>query len=103
MGMGIKEHALFKGPLGAGLGTHKHDDLVYDYTLKDAWDYYEHSEWLSGDGDIVHETPGSLLTLFINKTYGETGKTKEIQDWRSILQKYVSYCQNTRKYMLKFR
>lgn len=82
---------------------------MYGYTLKGAWAYREHPEWVSRDGDIVHETPGSVHTLFIDENHGETevlffvwgalefldesGQTVAIEDWRSILQKYVDYCE----------
>jgi quercetin dioxygenase-like cupin family protein len=102
---------LLKGQPGSILGTHRHYDQVYGYTLKGAWGYYEHPEWLSKVGDIVHETPGSVHTLYIDKNHGETevlffvwgaleyldenGKTIHIEDWKSILQKYVDYCEKT--------
>ncbi|UJR19619.1 hypothetical protein I4U23_022753 [Adineta vaga] len=100
---------ILKGPPGAVLGTHRHYDQVYGYTLKGAWGYREHPEWLSHAGDVVHETPGSVHTLFIDNNHGETetlffvwgaleyldeyGQTKEIEDWRSVFQKYIDYCQ----------
>jgi 2,4'-dihydroxyacetophenone dioxygenase len=98
---------LLKGPPGAELGIHRHYDQVYGYTLKGAWGYREHPEWLSKTGDIVHETPGSVHTLYIDKNHGETvvlfyvwgaleyldqeGQTLFIEDWKSIIQKYIDY------------
>ena len=100
---------ILKGPPGSILGTHRHYDQVYGYTLKGAWGYYEHPEWLSKAGDVVHETPGSVHTLFIDQNHGETevlffvwgalefvdenGKTIFIEDWRSIFEKYLHYCE----------
>ena len=91
------------------LGTHRHYDQVYGYTMKGAWGYREHPEWLSRPGDLVHETPGSVHTLYIDENNGdaevlffvwgslefldETGATISIEDWRSVLQKYVDYCE----------
>ncbi|CAF1065695.1 unnamed protein product [Didymodactylos carnosus] len=99
---------LLRGGPGSILGTHRHYDQVYGYTLKGAWGYLEHPEWLSKAGDIVHETPGSVHTLYIHENYGETetlffvwgaleyldesGKTTHIEDWRSILKTYTDYC-----------
>ncbi|CAF0985148.1 unnamed protein product [Adineta steineri] len=100
---------ILKGSPGSVLGTHRHYDQVYGYTLKGAWGYREHPEWLSRAGDTIHETPGSVHTLYIDDHHGETetlffvwgalefldeaGNTIAIEDWRSILQKYVDYCQ----------
>ena len=98
-----------KGGPGSELGIHRHYDQVYGYTLKGAWGYREHPEWLSREGDIVHETPGSVHTLYIDKNHGETevlffvwgaleyldqdGKTLYIDDWRSMSQRYVDFCE----------
>jgi len=98
---------LLKGPAGGELGIHRHYDQVYGYTLKGAWGYREHPEWLSKTGDIVHETPGSVHTLYIDENHGETivlfyiwgaleyldqeGRTLYIEDWKSIIQKYKDY------------
>lgn len=100
---------ILRGPPGSILGTHRHYDQVYGYTLKGAWGYFEHPEWLSKPGDLVHETPGSVHTLFIDKNHGDTevlffvwgslefldddGNTLFIEDWKSVLQKYVNYCE----------
>jgi quercetin dioxygenase-like cupin family protein len=98
---------ILKGGPGSILGIHRHFDQVYGYTLKGAWGYYEHPEWLSKQGDLIHETPGSVHTLYINENHGETevlffvwgaleyldesGNTLYIDDWRSMLQKYIDY------------
>ena len=98
---------LLRGQPGSILGTHRHYDQVYGYTLKGAWGYYEHPEWLSKVGDTVHETPGSVHTLYIDENHGETevlffvwgaleyldenGKTKSIDDWRSMIERYVRF------------
>jgi quercetin dioxygenase-like cupin family protein len=100
---------LLRGSPGSVLGIHRHYDQVYGYTLKGAWGYREHPEWVSKVGDIVHETPGSVHTLYIDENHGETevlffvwgaleyldenGQTIYIDDWRSMLQKYVDYCE----------
>jgi len=100
---------MLKGSPGSVLGTHRHYDQVYGYTLKGAWGYYEHPEWLSRQGDLIHETPGSVHTLYIDENHGETevlffvwgaiefldqsGNTIAIEDWKSMLQKYVDYCE----------
>ncbi|CAF3954445.1 unnamed protein product [Rotaria sp. Silwood1] len=100
---------LLHGGPGSVLGIHRHYDQVYGYTLKGAWGYFEHPEWLSKPGDIVHETPGSVHTLYIHQDYGDTealffvwgaleyldeyGNKIYIEDWQSISQKYVDYCQ----------
>ncbi|CAF1067949.1 unnamed protein product [Rotaria sordida] len=100
---------ILRGAPGSMLGTHRHYDQVYGYTLKGAWGYREHPEWLSKPGDIVHETPGSVHTLYIHEDYGESetlffvwgalefldesGNTIAVEDWRSISQKYVDYCE----------
>jgi 2,4'-dihydroxyacetophenone dioxygenase len=105
---GLWVNLLLGGP-GSELGTHRHYDQVYGYTLKGAWGYHEHPEWLSLVGDVVHETPGSVHTLFIDQNHGETevlffvwgaleyldesGNTLFIEDWKSVLQKYVNYCE----------
>jgi quercetin dioxygenase-like cupin family protein len=100
---------ILKGGPGSELGIHRHYDQVYGYTLKGAWAYREHPEWLSRTGDIVHETPGSVHSLYIDKNHGETevlffvwgaleyldqdGKTLFIEDWRSMGQKYLEFCE----------
>ncbi|CAF1313927.1 unnamed protein product [Rotaria sp. Silwood1] len=100
---------ILKGGPGSMLGIHRHYDQVYGYTFKGAWGYKEHPEWLSRAGDVVHETPGSVHTLYIDDNHGETevlffvwgalefldevGNTIAIEDWRSILEKYVNYCE----------
>lgn len=100
---------ILRGPPGSILGIHRHYDQVYGYTLKGAWGYFEHPEWLSKPGDLIHETPGSVHTLYIDKNHGDTevlffvwgslefldddGNTLFIEDWKSILQKYTNYCE----------
>jgi quercetin dioxygenase-like cupin family protein len=98
---------LLRGGPGSVLGIHRHYDQVYGYTLKGAWGYREHPEWLSKQGDLIHETPGSVHTLYIDENHGETevlffvwgaleyldenGKTLYVEDWRSMLQRYINY------------
>ena len=105
---GLWVNILLASP-GSSLGTHRHYDQVYGFTMKGAWGYFEHPEWLSKQGDLVHETPGSVHTLFIDKNHGdaevlffvwgslefldENGKTIFIEDWKSVLQKYTNYCE----------
>ena len=100
---------ILKGDPGSTLGIHRHYGQVYGYTLKGAWGYREHPEWLSKEGDLVHETPGSVHTLYIDDNHGEmetlffvwgslafldeSGNTVAIEDWRSMLQKYVDHCE----------
>lgn len=100
---------ILRGSPGSILGIHRHYDQVYGYTMKGAWGYYEHPEWLSKPGDLIHETPGSVHTLYVHEDYGEAevlffvwgalefldefGNTLAIEDWRSILKKYVDYCE----------
>ena len=100
---------LLRGQPGSILGTHRHYDQVYGYTLKGAWGYREHPEWLSKEGDLVHETPGSIHTLVIDDNHGETevlffvwgalayldeyGNTIHIEDWKSVLKKYTDHCE----------
>ena len=100
---------ILRGGPGSMLGTHRHYDQVYGFTMKGAWGYLEHPEWLSRPGDLVHETPGSVHTLYIDKNHGdaevlffvwgalefldESGAKIGIEDWRSILQKYVDFCE----------
>jgi hypothetical protein len=52
---------LLRGQPGSILGTHRHYDEVYGYTLKGAWGYYDHPEWLSKVGD---ERPVSVHRLY---------------------------------------
>ncbi|CAF1249531.1 unnamed protein product [Didymodactylos carnosus] len=96
------------GTPGSMLSRHRHYGQIYGYTLKGAWGYIEHPVWLSKSGDVVHETPGSVHTLYIDENHIDTevlffvwgalefldksGNTIYIEDWRSISMKYIDYC-----------
>ncbi|CAF2936699.1 unnamed protein product [Rotaria sp. Silwood2] len=99
--------SVLKAKAGVVIGTHRHYGQAYGYTLKGAWGNLEHPEWVSKQGDLVHETPGSVHTFYTDADHGETealsfiwgaieflgelGNTLGIEDWRSILQKYIDY------------
>jgi len=93
-----------RGPAGGNLGIHRHYGSVLALTLRGAWQYLEH-DWVSGTGDIVHETPGSVHTLVLRdeseiiffvdgalEYLDSEGHTLAHEDWRSIGQKYLDFC-----------
>jgi len=91
---------------------HRHYGEVYAVTEEGCWGYIEHPEWLACDGDVVHETPGSVHTYYIPPeqqgnttivimTWGalenldSEGHTTSIADWRTMALLYEAYCQAT--------
>jgi 2,4'-dihydroxyacetophenone dioxygenase len=99
---------ILSAPGGTGLGVHKHYGSVILYTIKGAWRYLEH-DWVSRAGDFVYETAGSSHTFMVEA--GETteafiivegalefiddeGNTIAIEDWRTMYQRYVDYCEH---------
>jgi len=96
--------AKLRGPAGAILGIHRHYGSVLGYTLHGAWRYLEH-DWVSRQGDIVQESPGSVHTLVITdeaevlfiiegalEYLDAQGNTLAHEDWLSIIEKYHAFC-----------
>jgi quercetin dioxygenase-like cupin family protein len=98
---------ILSAPAGTGLGTHKHYGSVVVYTIKGAWRYLEH-DWVSRAGDFVYETAGSSHTFVVEEGepteafiivegalefLDQGGSTLAIEDWRTIYQRYVDYCE----------
>jgi quercetin dioxygenase-like cupin family protein len=98
---------ILSAPGGTGLGVHKHYGSVILYTIKGAWRYLEH-DWVARAGDFVYETAGSSHTFQVEP--GETteafiivegalefrdedGNTLAIEDWQSMHQRYLDYCE----------
>jgi quercetin dioxygenase-like cupin family protein len=93
-----------RGPAGGNLGIHRHYGSVFGFTLRGAWRYLEH-EWVSRTGDLVQETPGSVHTLVLMEEteilfviegaleyLDSQGHTLAHEDWRSITDKYLDFC-----------
>jgi hypothetical protein len=55
----------------AELGRHKHRSPVTGFTLEGHWAYREY-DWLSQAGDYVHESPGTIHTLYTDNPTGFT-------------------------------
>ena len=98
---------LLSAPGGTGLGVHKHYGSVILYTMKGAWRYLEH-DWVARAGDFVYETAGSSHTFQVEpgetteafiivegalEFLDEQGNTIAIEDWRSMYQRYLDYCE----------
>jgi quercetin dioxygenase-like cupin family protein len=98
---------ILSAPAGTVLGTHKHYGSVVVYTLKGAWRYLEH-DWVARAGDFVYETAGSSHTFVVEpdeateafiivegalEFIDESGNTIAIEDWRSMSQRYLDYCE----------
>jgi 2,4'-dihydroxyacetophenone dioxygenase len=98
---------ILSAPGGTGLGMHKHYGSVVLYTIKGAWRYLEH-DWVSRAGDFVYETAGSSHTFFVEpgetteafiivegalEFIDEQGNTIAIEDWRTMYQRYLDYCE----------
>jgi 2,4'-dihydroxyacetophenone dioxygenase len=98
---------ILSAPGGTGLGVHKHYGSVILYTIKGAWRYLEH-DWVSRAGDFVYETAGSSHTFFVEpgetteafvivegalEFLDEQGNTIAIEDWRTMYQRYLDYCE----------
>jgi quercetin dioxygenase-like cupin family protein len=98
---------LLSAPGGTGLGVHKHYGSVILYTMKGAWRYLEH-DWVARAGDFVYETAGSSHTFQVEpgettesfiivegalEFIDEQGNTIAIEDWRSMYQRYLDYCE----------
>jgi quercetin dioxygenase-like cupin family protein len=98
---------VLKAPAGAAIGPHRHYGSVTLYTLKGAWRYLEH-DWVARAGDFVFETagsshsfqtePGEEVEVFAVvegalEFLDEEGNTVGIEDWRSMQQRYLDYCE----------
>ena len=98
---------ILSAPGGTGLGVHKHYGSVILYTIKGAWRYLEH-DWVARAGDFVYETAGSSHTFLVEpgetteafiivegalEFIDEQGNTIAIEDWRSMYQRYLDYCE----------
>jgi 2,4'-dihydroxyacetophenone dioxygenase len=96
--------AKLRGPAGGNLGIHRHYGSVLGFTLRGGWQYLEH-EWVSRTGDLVQETPGSVHTLVLAEEteilfiidgaleyLDSQGRTLAHEDWRSITDKYLDFC-----------
>ena len=55
----------------AELGRHKHRSPVTGYTVEGHWAYREY-DWVSRAGDFVHESPGTVHTLYTDNPEGFT-------------------------------
>jgi hypothetical protein len=53
------------------LGRHKHRSPVTGFTLDGYWAYREYG-WVSRAGDYVHESPGTIHTLYTDSPTGFT-------------------------------
>lgn len=53
------------------LGRHKHRSPVTGFTIAGHWAYREY-DWVSRAGDYVHESPGTIHTLFTDNPAGFT-------------------------------
>jgi 2,4'-dihydroxyacetophenone dioxygenase len=99
---------ILSAPGGTGLGVHKHYGSVILYTIKGAWRYLEH-DWVARAGDFVYETAGSSHTFLVEpgetteafiivegalEFIDEEGNTIAIEDWRSMYQRYLDYCED---------
>ncbi len=98
---------ILKGPPGAHIGLHKHYGSVTLYTIKGAWRYLEH-DWVAREGDFVFETASSSHTFVTEgeemvevfatvegalEFLDEDGNPIGIEDWQSMYQRYLDYCQ----------
>ncbi len=99
---------LMKAPPDARLPRHHHSGTVVVYTTAGRWKYEEH-DWIAGPGSVVFETAASTHThqmisndcdvLTFNIVTGDLifmdddGKVLAIENWRSMLQRYVAYCE----------
>ena len=76
------------------------------YTLKGAWRFREH-DWVSKDGDMVHEAAGSMHTaesvgetetvVFLVVTgellfFDEEGSLVWQESWKTSMERYAQYC-----------
>jgi quercetin dioxygenase-like cupin family protein len=97
---------ILKAPAGAAIGVHKHYGSVTLYTIKGAWRYLEH-DWVAREGDFVFETagswhsfvtePGEEVAVFAIvegalEFLDEEGNRIGIEDWQSMNQRYLDYC-----------
>jgi hypothetical protein len=98
---------ILSAPGGTGLGVHKHYGSVILYTIKGAWRYLEH-DWIARAGDFVYEPAGSSHTFQVEpgepteafiivegalEFIDEDGNTIAIEDWRTVYQRYLDYCE----------
>ncbi len=98
---------ILKGPPGAQIGRHKHYGSVTLYTIRGAWRYLEH-DWVARAGDFVFETASSSHTFVTEgdemvevfavvegalEFLDDDGNPIGIEDWRSMYQRYLDYCQ----------
>jgi quercetin dioxygenase-like cupin family protein len=98
---------ILSAPGGTGLGVHKHYGSVILYTIKGAWRYVEH-DWVARAGDFVYEPAGSSHTFQVEpgetteafiivegalQFLDEDGNSLAIEDWRSMYQRYLDYCE----------
>jgi 2,4'-dihydroxyacetophenone dioxygenase len=99
---------ILSAPGGTGLGVHRHYGTVILYTIKGAWRYLEH-DWVARAGDFVYETAGSSHTFQVEpgemteafiivegalEFLDDEGNTIAIEDWQSMYQRYVDYCED---------
>jgi 2,4'-dihydroxyacetophenone dioxygenase len=97
---------ILKGPAGARIGRHKHYGSVILYTIRGAWRYLEH-DWVAREGDFIFETASSSHTFVTEgdemvevfaivegalEFQDDDGNPIAIEDWQSMLQRYLDYC-----------
>jgi quercetin dioxygenase-like cupin family protein len=97
---------ILKGPPGARIGRHKHYGSVILYTIRGAWRYLEH-DWVARAGDFIFETASSSHTFVTEgdemvevfaivegalEFQDDDGNPIAIEDWQSMLQRYLDYC-----------
>jgi 2,4'-dihydroxyacetophenone dioxygenase len=100
---------LLKVPEDMQLPKHHHSGTVMVYTISGTWRYLEH-DWTAGPGSFVFETAGTqhtpvgcnkgeIVTLNIVQgdwnLIGPEGQVLAIENWKSMVQRYLDYCQRT--------
>jgi 2,4'-dihydroxyacetophenone dioxygenase len=97
---------ILKSVPGAQLGTHRHYGPVWVYTIEGKW-RYEEDPFVATAGSVVFEPAGAVHTFRSDPTQGitafiivdgalefldESGRTLFIDNWQSILKKYLDFC-----------
>ncbi|MFF1945984.1 2,4'-dihydroxyacetophenone dioxygenase family protein [Rhodococcus qingshengii] len=89
----------------AELGRHKHRLQVDGFTLAGSWGYREY-DWVAKAGDLVHESPGAIHTLYSGpegmlvyfvvegqlEFFDENDNLADTQDVFWFINHYVQYC-----------
>nr|WP_315459369.1 2,4'-dihydroxyacetophenone dioxygenase family protein [uncultured Sphingorhabdus sp.] len=97
---------LLRVPPNFELPKHRHSGTVHVYTIAGTWKYKEH-DWSATPGSFVFETAGTahtpvsiegeVITLNIVQgdwlVLGEDDAVLAIEDWRTVMQRYLNYCQ----------